>query len=182
MIETLNSTQAVSSSSATVKYVYRWTQHSNHSFDVLSLWNKWVWQKENIPLPECLVKWESLLKNHCVKSVRIRSISSPYFPGFEQNTERYGVIPRIHSECEKIRTRKTPNTDTFHAVKTMVKSIFTILPKSFCIMLMMKLISSLITCQSILRNVRTLMNFHFRFLFHRESLNLKWVKQSISKF
>ena len=34
---------------------------------------------------------------HCVKSVRIRSFSDLYFPG-------------------KIRTRKTPNMDTFNAV------------------------------------------------------------------
>ena len=26
---------------------------------------------------------------------------------------------RIQSECRKIRSRKTPNTDTFHAVKDM---------------------------------------------------------------
>ena len=32
------------------------------------------------------------------------------------NTERYGVSLGIQSECGKIRTRKTPNTDTFHAV------------------------------------------------------------------
>ena len=35
---------------------------------------------------------------HCVKSIRIRS---------------YGVSLRIQSECGKIRTRITPNTDTF---------------------------------------------------------------------
>ena len=44
---------------------------------------------------------------HCVKSVCIRSFSDPYFPAFGLNMERYSV-------CEKIRTRKTPNTDTFH--------------------------------------------------------------------
>ena len=42
---------------------------------------------------------------HCVKSTRIRSYSSPY-----------GVSYRIQSECGKIRTRITPNTDTFYAV------------------------------------------------------------------
>ena len=55
-------------------------------------------------------------KIHCVKSVRIRSYSGPYFPAFGVNTERYGVSLRIQSECGKIWTRKTPNTDTFHAV------------------------------------------------------------------
>ena len=53
---------------------------------------------------------------HCVKSVRIRSFSGPYFPAFGLNTERYGVSFSIQSECGKIRTSKTPHTDTFHAV------------------------------------------------------------------
>ena len=52
----------------------------------------------------------------CVKSVRIRSYSGPYFPAFGLNTEIYRVSPRIQSEGGKIRTRKTPTTDTFHAV------------------------------------------------------------------
>ena len=46
--------------------------------------------------------------NHCVKSVRIRSFAAPHFPAF-------GLVSlRIQSECGKIRTRKTPNTDTCH--------------------------------------------------------------------
>ena len=51
-----------------------------------------------------------------VKGVRIRSYSGLYFPAFGLNTESYGVCLRIQSECQKIRTRITPNTDTFHAV------------------------------------------------------------------
>ena len=51
-----------------------------------------------------------------MKSVRIRSFFGPYFPSFWLNTERYGVSLRIQSECRKMRTRKTPNTDTFQAV------------------------------------------------------------------
>ena len=42
---------------------------------------------------------------HYVKSVRIRSYFGPHFPTFD-----------IQSEREKIRTRISPNTDTFHAV------------------------------------------------------------------
>ena len=42
---------------------------------------------------------------HCVKSVQIRS-SSPYFPAFGLNTERYEVPFRIQPDCVKIRTRK----------------------------------------------------------------------------
>ena len=57
---------------------------------------------------------------HCVKSVLIRSFSGLYFPAFGLITERYGVSLRIQSECGKIRTRKTPNTDIFHAVLTLV--------------------------------------------------------------
>ena len=56
---------------------------------------------------------------HCVISVRIRSYSGPYFPTFRLNTKRYGVSLRIQSECGKIRTRITPNIDTFYAVKMM---------------------------------------------------------------
>ena len=44
---------------------------------------------------------------HCVKSVRVQSFSGPYFPKFGLN---------IQSECGNIRTRKTLDTDTFHAV------------------------------------------------------------------
>ena len=50
---------------------------------------------------------------HCVKSVTIRSFSGPYFPGFGLNTERYRVCLRIPSECGKMGTGKTPNTDIF---------------------------------------------------------------------
>ena len=55
-------------------------------------------------------------REHCVKSVRIRSYSGPYFPAFRLNTERYSVSLCIHSKCEKIRTGITPNSDTFNAV------------------------------------------------------------------
>ena len=47
-----------------------------------------------------------------MKSVRIWSLSGPYFPAVELNTERYPV----YLECGKTRVRKTPNTDTFHAI------------------------------------------------------------------
>ena len=54
---------------------------------------------------------------HYMKSVGIWSFSGQYFPAFGLNTERYGVSHRIQSECGKIWTRKTPNTDTFDAVR-----------------------------------------------------------------
>ena len=53
----------------------------------------------------------------CVKSVP----SGPYFPAFGLNTERYSVSLYIQSECGKIRTRKTPNRDTLHAVSVLNK-------------------------------------------------------------
>ena len=54
---------------------------------------------------------------HFVKSVRIRSYSGPYFPTFGLNTERYLVYLRIQSKCTKLRTRITPITETFHAIR-----------------------------------------------------------------
>ena len=49
-----------------------------------------------------------------VKSVRIRSFSGPYFPPFGLNMEIYSANLHIQSECGNIRTRQTPNRDTFH--------------------------------------------------------------------
>ena len=53
---------------------------------------------------------------HCVKSVRIRSYYGSHFPALGLNTEKYSVSLRIQSECGKMRSRLTPNTDTFYAV------------------------------------------------------------------
>ena len=64
-------------------------------------------------------KWitnSSCLNLHCVKSVRIPSYSGPHFPAFGLNTERYEVSLRIQSECGKMWTRITANTDTFYTV------------------------------------------------------------------
>ena len=41
---------------------------------------------------------------HCVKSVRIRSSSGPYFPAFGLNTERYSVAGKYGPEKLRIRT------------------------------------------------------------------------------
>ena len=53
---------------------------------------------------------------HCVKRVLIRSFSGLYFPAFGLHIERYGVSPRIQSECGKIQTRKTLNTGIFRTL------------------------------------------------------------------
>ena len=58
-----------------------------------------------------------------VKSVRIRSFPGPHFPAFGLNTGRSSVFLCIQSECGKIRTRKTPSTDTFHAVLHFHKNL-----------------------------------------------------------
>ena len=58
---------------------------------------------------------------HCVKGVRIRNYSGSHFPTFELNTERYSVSLRTQSECGKMRTKITPNTDTFYAVIVSTK-------------------------------------------------------------
>ena len=60
---------------------------------------------------------------HCTKSFRIWSYSGPHFPAFRLSTERNRVSLRIQSECGKMRTRITLNTDTFHGVckKRMLK-------------------------------------------------------------
>ena len=57
-----------------------------------------------------------MLECHCVKIFCIRSFSGPYFPAFGLNTDIYKINLHIGSECGKMRTRKTPNTDFFYAV------------------------------------------------------------------
>ena len=52
---------------------------------------------------------------HCVKSVCM-GFPGLYFPAFGLNTENYRVNLRIQSEYKKMRTRKTPNMDTFYTV------------------------------------------------------------------
>ena len=56
------------------------------------------------------------IHQHFVKRARIRSFSGPCFPVLELKSKIYSVNLRIQSECGKIRTRKTPNKDTFYAV------------------------------------------------------------------
>ena len=59
---------------------------------------------------------------HCMKSVRSRSYPGSYIPSFGLNTER----------CVKIRTRKTPNMDTFNAVFVAARNrVFIVSSKLF---------------------------------------------------
>ena len=57
-----------------------------------------------------------------MKSDRSQSFSGPYFFALRLNTKRYSVCPRIQSESGKIRTRKTPNADTFFAVSDAIST------------------------------------------------------------
>ena len=54
--------------------------------------------------------------SHCVKSVRTRSFSGPYFPAFGLNTKKTPYSLCFQSKCRKMQTRKIPNMGTFHAV------------------------------------------------------------------
>ena len=47
----------------------------------------------------------------------------PYFYTFGLNTERYSVSHHIQSKCGKIRARRTPSMDTFHAVYDLGKKL-----------------------------------------------------------
>ena len=55
--------------------------------------------------------------NFLVKSVRIWSFSGPYFPAFWLNK----VNLHMKSECQKIRTKKKSNMDTFYI---MINRVF----------------------------------------------------------
>ena len=76
-----------------------------------------AWRSQLYFFKHCPDKYLMRSSNYnCAKSVRIWSFSGPYFPAFRLNTKRYRVSLCIQFKCGKIRTRKTQNTDTFHAV------------------------------------------------------------------
>ena len=59
-----------------------------------------------------------------MKNVRIRSYSGPHSLAFGLNTERYTLSLHIQPECGKMRTRITPNTNTFYAVYFVILVFF----------------------------------------------------------
>ena len=69
------------------------------------------------------IAWIQQWMIHFMKSVGIRSYSGPHFPAFSLNKERYSASLRIQSECAKMRTRTTLNTDTFYAVTSLQKKL-----------------------------------------------------------
>ena len=56
---------------------------------------------------------EYLTIMHSLKSVHIWSYSASHFLAFGLNSERYRVSLHIQFKCRKMRTRISPNTDTF---------------------------------------------------------------------
>ena len=56
------------------------------------------------------------------KVSKYRAFYGPYFPVFELNMEIYYVNLRIQSKYRKIRAKKTPYLDTFHAVNVQLRS------------------------------------------------------------
>ena len=69
---------------------------------------------------------------HYVKSVRIRSFSSPYFPAFGLNTDRYSLSLHIQSKCRdigsicsiKIQSIITPITAEAVVRRCSLKKVF----------------------------------------------------------
>ena len=72
----------------------------------------------------CLLgnQWHVLRKN-CPYSELFSSAFFPHFPVFGLKTERHVLSLHIQSECRKMQTRITPNTDTFYPV-TSVRPFF----------------------------------------------------------
>ena len=66
---------------------------------------------------------------HYAKSICIRSYSGPYSPVFGLNTKKYRVSLRIQPKCGKMRTKITPNTDTFYAMKVVGPKPATLIKK-----------------------------------------------------
>ena len=96
----------------TIRHI-SWDTRERGVIEVFDLKWPYVYRKKYIHLSQQTLSSKHF---HCVKSVRIWSFSGPYFPVFRLNKDRYGVSLRIPSECGKIRTKKFPNTDTFHVV------------------------------------------------------------------
>ena len=68
----------------------------------------------------------SFFNKHCVKKVRIRSYSGLHFSRIFPHSDWISRDTEIQSECakmwEKMRTRITPNTGSFYAVKGVAKA------------------------------------------------------------
>ena len=69
---------------------------------------------------------EMMLKGlfNYVKSLLIRSFSGPYFSHSDRIRRNVEYLYRTQSRFGKIRTRKNPITDTFHAVFSALSNIY----------------------------------------------------------
>ena len=56
---------------------------------------------------------------YCVKNVSLWNSIGPHFPAFGLNTDIYRANLPIQYKCGKMQTRKTLNTDAFHAVESI---------------------------------------------------------------
>ena len=77
----------------------------------LVVYISWLWNISTV----ISKPWKSR-HYHCMKRALIQIYSGTYFPAFGLNMDKYSISLYIRSECGKIRTWITPNTDTFHVV------------------------------------------------------------------
>ena len=80
-------------------------------------WEENHWKYTSTALCTLQKKISLLPGKNCTKRIRIRSVSGLHFPASGLDAEICSVNLRIQSECGKIRTRRTRNTDTFYVVK-----------------------------------------------------------------
>ena len=100
---------------------YRWFWTSKCQLGQNLAFDSYSYGDSTLKVVFFICYWNRLYKKmdklYCVKGVRIRSFSGPYFSAFGLLTDRYGIFLRITSEYGEIRTRKTPNTATFRLIK-----------------------------------------------------------------
>ena len=72
-------------------------------------------QKIDILVVETFTNLPLLVNSGQLKRLPRNTAWKVYLSAFELNTERYGVSLHIQSQCWKMPTRITPNTDTFYA-------------------------------------------------------------------
>ena len=90
-------------------------QNKENNINKVVKWESFIAQKMKFSIKDFFSKCDQI-RMHCVKSGHIWNFSGPGFSSFGLNTEIYRVNLFSQSKCGKMRTRKTPNTDTFHAV------------------------------------------------------------------
>ena len=73
-----------------------------------------------LSLSQQFAKCFILIKEHCIKSVPMRSYSGPYFPAFELNTEYLSVFTLNAGKCQPEQLR----IPTFFTKETCRFSIF----------------------------------------------------------